>query len=82
MKLKINRYKKIFELQMENLVIAKFGGSVIGNDGSSIPMIMQRIQNLKKDSKIIAVFSAPLTFYGDRLRSLTDIVLEDRKSVV
>ena len=81
MKLKINRYKKIFELQMENLVIAKFGGSVIGNDGSSIPMIMQRIQNLKKDSKIIAVFSAPLTFYGDRLRSLTDIVLEGGEKV-
>ena len=60
---------------MEKLVVAKFGGSAIGADGISIPIIIQRINNLKKDSKIIAVFSAPLTIQDGKSKSLTDIVL-------
>ena len=41
---------------MTKLVVAKFGGSAIGPDGISIPVIVERINNLKKDSKVIAVF--------------------------
>jgi aspartate kinase len=61
---------------LTRLIVAKFGGSAIGADGLSIPIIIQRINSLKKDSKIIAVFSAPLTIQNGMARSLTDIVLE------
>jgi len=65
---------------MTNLIIAKFGGSAIGPDGVFIPQIIERINNLKKDSKIIAVFSAPLTIHDGKKRSLTDIILEQGKN--
>jgi len=61
---------------LKNLVIAKFGGSAIGIDGKQIPLIIKRINELRKDAKIIAVFSAPLTEYDDKQRSLTDIALK------
>ncbi|HYL66930.1 MAG TPA: aspartate kinase [Nitrosopumilaceae archaeon] len=61
---------------MKNLVIAKFGGSAIGIDGKQIPLIIKRINELKKDSKVIAVFSAPLTEHDNKQRSLTDIALK------
>ena len=61
---------------MENLVISKFGGSAVGVDGVLIPIIIRRINELKKDSKVITVFSAPLTIYNGKQRSLTDIALE------
>ena len=61
---------------MTKLVIAKFGGSAIGADGLSIPVIIQRVNSLKKEGKIITVFSAPLTVQNGKTRSLTDIVLE------
>ena len=63
------------------LVVAKFGGSAIGIDGVSIPLIIDRINDLKKDSKIIAVFSAPLTTQNGKKCSLTDVVLEQGRSV-
>ncbi|MDC6463487.1 aspartate kinase [Nitrosopumilus sp.] len=65
---------------MTNLIIAKFGGSTIGPDGISIPQIIERVNNLKKDSKVIAVFSAPLTLHNGKKRSLTDVVLEQGKN--
>ncbi len=65
---------------MTKLVVAKFGGSAIGPDGVSISGIVQRIINLKKDSKVIAVFSAPLTMHNEKKRSLTDVVLEQGKN--
>ena len=61
---------------LTRLVVAKFGGSAIGADGLSIPIIIQRINSLKNDAKVIAVFSAPLTIQNGKTRSLTDIVLE------
>lgn len=61
---------------MTNLIVSKFGGSAIGVDGLSIPIIIQRINELKKKSKVIAVFSAPLTIQNGKTRSLTDIVLD------
>jgi aspartate kinase len=65
---------------MANLIVAKFGGSAIGPNGETIPKIIQRISDLKIDSKVIAVFSAPLTMYNDKKRSLTDIVLEQGRN--
>jgi len=61
---------------MNSIVVAKFGGSVIGVDGISIPIIIQRINSLSKDAKVIAVFSAPLTAVEGKHRSLTDVALE------
>ena len=61
---------------MTKLVVTKFGGSAIGPNGESIPKIIQRINNLKKESKVIAVFSAPLTMHNGKKRSLTDVILE------
>lgn len=61
---------------MTKLVVSKFGGSAIGPDGIAIPIIIQRINELKKESKVIAVFSAPLTIQEGKTRSLTDIVLD------
>ena len=61
---------------MAKLVVAKFGGSAIGADGISIPLIINRISDLKKHSKVIAVFSAPLTDVDGQTRSLTDVILE------
>ena len=63
------------------LVVVKFGGSAIGIDGVSIPLIIDRINDLKKDSKIIAVFSAPLTTQNGKKCSLTDVILEQGRSV-
>ena len=61
---------------MTELVVAKFGGSAIGPFGETIPKIVERIKDLKTKSKIIAVFSAPLTMDGSKKRSLTDVILE------
>lgn len=65
---------------MANLTVAKFGGSALGPDGILIPQIIGRINDLKKDSKVLTVFSAPLTMHNDKKRSLTDIVLEQGKN--
>jgi aspartate kinase len=66
---------------MTKLVVAKFGGSAIGIDGISIPLVIDRINDLKKDSKIIAVFSAPLTIQNGKKCSLTDVMLEQGRNV-
>ncbi len=63
------------------LVVAKFGGSAIGIDGISIPLIIDRINDLKRDSKVIAVFSAPLTTQNGKKCSLTDVILEQGRNV-
>ena len=65
---------------MVKLVVVKFGGSAIGPDGVSIPEIVKRVHDLKKDSKVIAVFSAPLTIHDGKKRSLTDVILEQGRS--
>jgi aspartate kinase len=65
-----------FSYLMTNLIVSKFGGSAIGADGLSIPIIIQRINELKKNAKVIAVFSAPLTIQNGKTRSLTDIILD------
>ncbi len=63
------------------LVVAKFGGSANGIDGISIPLVIDRINDLKKDSKVIAVFSAPLTIQNGKKCSLTDVILEQGRNV-
>ena len=65
---------------MTKLVVAKFGGSAIGPYGESIPVIIERINDLKKDSKVLAVFSAPLTMDNGEKCSITDIVLKQGRN--
>lgn len=65
---------------MTKLVVAKFGGSALGIDGSLIPQVIQRINDLKKDSLVLAVFSAPLTIHDAKKRSLTDVILEQGRN--
>jgi len=60
---------------LEKLVVAKFGGSACGIDGEFVSDIVERIKQLKKDSKVIAVFSAPLTTHEGKRKSLTDLAL-------
>ena len=60
---------------MEKLVVAKFGGSASGIDGEFVSDIVRRIKQLKEDSKVIAVFSAPLTMHEGKRKSLTDLAL-------
>ena len=65
---------------MTSLVVVKFGGSALGPDGIAIPKIVKRINDLKRDSKVLAVFSAPLTIHNGKNRSLTDVILEQGKN--
>ncbi len=60
---------------MERLVVAKFGGSASGIDGEFVSDIILRIKQLTQDSKVIAVFSAPLTIHEGKRKSLTDLAL-------
>lgn len=65
---------------MTRLIVAKFGGSTLGPDGSCISKIVERINEMRRDSKVIAVFSAPLTIHNGKKRSLTDVVLEQGRN--
>jgi len=65
---------------MTKLIVAKFGGSALGPNGEFIPEIIQRVNKLKTDSKVIAVFSAPLTIHNEKKRSLTDVILEQGRN--
>ena len=58
-----------------NLRVVKFGGSTLGEMGVAIPVIINRIRMMSVDSKVLGVFSAPLTLEDGRRRSLTDVVL-------
>ena len=60
---------------MAKLVVAKFGGSASGIDGEFVNDIVNRIKQLKQDSKVIAVFSAPLTMHEGKRKSITDLAL-------
>ncbi len=65
---------------MEPLTIVKFGGSALGVDGVKIPRIIERIKEIKKKSKLIAVFSAPLTNYDGKNLSMTDVAIRISKN--
>ena len=55
--------------------MAKFGGSAIGVDGEGVPGIVERVRQIGAGSKVLAVFSAPLTEVGGERKSLTDVVI-------
>ena len=61
---------------MTSLTVAKFGGSALGIDGVLIPKVMERIKQMQERSKVVAVFSAPLTEYDSKHGSMTDVALK------
>ncbi|MGH9876878.1 MAG: aspartate kinase, partial [Nitrososphaerales archaeon] len=65
---------------MNKLTIAKFGGSALGTNGTGIPTVINRIKQMQTETKVVAVFSAPLAHYADKTRSLTDIALKIGRS--
>jgi aspartate kinase len=59
----------------------KFGGSTLGEDGVCIDKIIQRISNkIEGQNKVVAVFSAPLIRYRDKLSSMTDVAMHIGKN--
>lgn len=60
----------------ESVVVAKFGGSAIGNEGDFIPIVVNRIKQMSKKNKIITVFSAPIISYDGKSRSMTDVAID------
>jgi aspartate kinase len=65
---------------MTSIRVAKFGGSALGTDGIMIPKIIDRIKQLQQESKVVAVFSAPLIEYDGKISSMTDVALKIGKS--
>src|ERR687895_1826467 len=61
---------------MTKVIVAKFGGSTIGQNGDQIPTVIKRIKAMRKEGKkIVAVFSAPVMEHEGRLKSMTDIAI-------
>ena len=59
----------------------KFGGSTIGADGVCIDKIIERInEKIQAQNKVVAVFSAPLIKYRDKLSSMTDVAIHIGKN--
>lgn len=65
----------IYYFILEQLIIVKFGGSALGIDGVKIPIVIRRIKELKRNAKIVCVFSAPLTHYEGKNLSMTDVAI-------
>ncbi|HEX2067974.1 MAG TPA: aspartate kinase, partial [Nitrososphaeraceae archaeon] len=61
---------------MNHVTVAKFGGSALGIDGILIPKIIDRIKQMKEESKVVAVFSAPLINYEEKVISMTDVAIK------
>jgi len=58
----------------------KFGGSALGVNGGLISNVIDRLTQTSKKSKIITVFSAPLTKYRDKVVSMTDVAIHVGKN--
>jgi aspartate kinase len=65
---------------LKRVTVMKFGGSALGVDGSGVASVIERIIQKMSESKIVAVFSAPLTHYNGRTISMTDVAIHVGKS--
>ena len=67
---------------MASVTIAKFGGSALGINGILLPKVIDRIKQIIKDknTKVLAVFSAPLTNYEEKVCSMTDLAIRVGKN--
>jgi aspartate kinase len=63
------------------VTIAKFGGSALGVDGTLIPKVINRIRHIiDQNTKVVAVFSAPITDYEKKVSSMTDVAIRIGKN--
>jgi len=62
------------------VTVSKFGGSALGVDGVLIGKIVNRIDQLKEKTKVVAVFSAPLVTYQEKFYSMTDVAIRIGRS--
>jgi aspartate kinase len=61
---------------MTKVIVAKFGGSTIGQNGDQIPTVIERIKAMRTEGKkIVAVFSAPVMEHEGKVKSMTDIAI-------
>ncbi|HET9805920.1 MAG TPA: aspartate kinase [Nitrososphaeraceae archaeon] len=61
---------------MTKVIVAKFGGSTIGQNGNQIPTVIERIKAIRTEGKkIVAVFSAPVMEHEGKVKSMTDIAI-------
>ena len=66
---------------MTLVTIAKFGGSALGVDGILIPKVVNRIkQIIDQNTKVVAVFSAPIVDYEKKVSSMTDVAIRIGKN--
>jgi aspartate kinase len=67
---------------LASVTIAKFGGSALGINGILLPKVIDRIKQIIKDknTKVLAVFSAPLTNYEEKVCSMTDLAIRVGKN--
>jgi aspartate kinase len=67
---------------LTSVTIAKFGGSALGINGMLLPKVIDRLKQIIKDknTKILAVFSAPLTNYEEKVCSMTDVAIRVGKN--
>jgi aspartate kinase len=61
---------------LTSITVAKFGGSALGADGILVPKIMDRLKQLTEESRVVAVFSAPLIEYDGKVSSMTDVAIK------
>lgn len=57
------------------VTVAKFGGSALGANGTLIPKVIERIKQMQMESKVVAVFSAPLAESDGKVVSMTDVAI-------
>src|SRR5918999_276225 len=68
-------------VKLARVTVAKFGGSALGIDGILIPKVIDRIkQIIDQNTKVVAVFSAPVIDYEKRASSMTDVAIHIGKS--
>src|SRR5918993_67981 len=72
---------RIGTVKLTRVTVAKFGGSALGIDGILIPKVIDRIkQIIDQNTKVVAVFSAPVIDYEKRASSMTDVAIHIGKS--
>ena len=67
-------------ITLKRVTVMKFGGSALGIDGSAIAEVIERIIQVRRESMVIAVFSAPLTNYEGKTVSMTDVAIHVGRS--
>jgi aspartate kinase len=67
-------------IALNRVTVMKFGGSALGVDGSGVSDVIDRIIQEMSRSKIVSVFSAPLTNYNGRTASMTDVAIHVGRS--